>query len=165
MPTDKAKVTSYLGDEEKAVFDKLCKENGFSNSEGVAHLVREQLMGGAEVADNERRLEGLNDRIGFLYERVDSISEHFSSLIDSQGRQGKVIADLEHKLSCLESRLIESTPDYFLDEEIASVTGRREQEVYEWRMGLRKPRGERILRKLEPYEVKDGRWVKKKVAE
>lgn len=44
VPSNKPKVVSYLEEVEKSAFDKLCDENDFSNSEGVAHLIRTQLL-------------------------------------------------------------------------------------------------------------------------
>ena len=44
------------------------------------------------------------------------------------------------------------------DDQIASYVGAREETVKEWRLGLRKPRGENICRKLGRFELDFGRW-------
>lgn len=163
MPSRKPKVVSYLDDSTKAVFDRFCDDNDYSNSEGVAYLIKQQLVEKKSDGMSNESQNKCSTRIASLEKRWDSLSAGKFALIRKLEHQGELIAILQCEVERLKNELTQSAHVYYHDEEIASVTGRREQEVYEWRMGLRKPRGKRILEKLNDYEVRDGRWVKKQV--
>jgi hypothetical protein len=51
-------------------------------------------------------------------------------------------------------------PVEYSDDRIAAMTGQRIQTVWEWRHGLRKPRGRRVLKTLEDIKLVEGRWIK-----
>ena len=163
MPSDKPKVVSYLEKAEKEVFDKFCDEHDYSNSQGVAHLIREGLIGNAWNEDNNSKLVECDNKLkqleNWTFERDTRITDNMLK----NEVQEEQIAQLQEEISRLQRDMAKIPPQYFTDDEIASVTGRRLQEVYEWRLGIRKPRGKRVLEKLKAFEIVDGQWRKKTV--
>ncbi len=165
MPSNKDKVASYLEDSEIQALDKFCKEKDCSRSQGVAYLIKEKLMHDEEIpialtysSEIEKRLKILE---GWRIDYEARGTNNFNSIERHDWR----IAELQEDVCRLKAEIKEIPPQYFTDDEIASVTGRRLQEVYEWRLGIRKPRGCRVLEKLKPFEIVDGQWRKKKVSE
>ena len=165
MPSNKDKVASYLETDEVQALDKFCKEKDCSRSQGVAYLIKERLVESEELArcyseksksDDNRILQ--NEEIAKI---TNQVGHHCLFLEKLQEK----ISFLEEDVSRLKTEIKESTIHYLSDEQIASVTGRRLQDVYDWRMGVRKPRGKNILAKLNPYEIIDGQWRKKRVSE
>jgi hypothetical protein len=49
---------------------------------------------------------------------------------------------------------------FLSDDEVSAMTGQRVQTVWEWRHGMRKPRGNKVLKALEGIKVIDGKWCK-----
>lgn len=86
-----------------------------------------------------------------------------TKLIEPETEEEKLNHLYDERLKRLERTLDDwqTTRYHYDDEAIASITGQPKEKVYLWRMGLTKPRGRRILEKLSPYEVREGRWVRK----
>ncbi len=161
MPSNKDKVASYLETDEVQALDKFCKEKECSRSQGVVHLIRERLIEGEKVKDriyvtqlHDKRLKTLED---YALEYEVRITGNFRR----NEKLEELIAELQEDVCRLKTEVKAIPPQYFTDDEIASVTGRRLQDVYDWRLGARKPRGKRVLEKLKPYEIVDGQWRKK----
>ena len=163
MPSTKDKVTSYLEDDEKQALDELCKENDYSYSQGVAHLIRNYLIENDETAQTEAIGFAYEERISNLEKYRDALAQGKTATVRTISKLEEQIAELQNAVEKLQKEVQEQSPQYFTDDEIASVTGRRLQEVYEWRLGIRKPRGRRILEKLESYKIVDGQWRKRRV--
>jgi hypothetical protein len=88
-----------------------------------------------------------------------------TKLIESETGEEKLNYLYDERLRRLEIILDDIKQEklnHYDDEAIASITSQPKEKVYLWRMGLTKPRGRRILEKLAPYEVREGRWVRKK---
>ena len=163
MPSNKDKVSSYLETNEVQALDKFCEEKECSRSQGVAYLIQEKL-----INDRGRELklaysEEINGRLSKLEEDAGYSSTVRTNVCSNLEKQGELIAELQEEVCRLKAKLDDSTINSLSDEQIASVTGRRPEEVYDWRMGNRKPRGKNILAKLQPYEIVDGLWKKKGV--
>ena len=163
MPSNKDKVASYLETDEIQALDKFCQEKECSRSQGVIYLIRNHLIENDETLETECYERTFEKQINFLREANETATcfrQHYAKKTESIEEH---LTDLEYKIDQIEKRLDESTIHNLSDEQIASVTGRRMREVYEWRMGIRKPRGKNILKALEPYEIVDGLWKKKRV--
>ena len=163
MPSNKDKVASYLENDEIQALDKFCKEKDCSRSQGVIHLIRERLIEGEKVKDRVLVTQLHDERIEQLEKTSVSTSEFRVKQAHKNEKLEELIAELQEEVCRLKAEIKESTINSLSDEQIASVTGRRAEEVYEWRMGVRKPRGKNIVAKLEPYEIVDGSWRKKRV--
>jgi hypothetical protein len=87
-----------------------------------------------------------------------------TKLIEPETGEEKLNHLYDERLKRLEETLDnwQTTCYHYDDEAIASITGQPKEKVYLWRMGLTKPRGRRILERLAPYEVREGRWTRKK---
>ena len=162
MPSNKDKVTSYLENDEKQALDELCKENDYSHSQGVAHLIRNYLIENDETPESKAVEPGYEERFNLIELALNVTGALGNQTARKNEKLEEQITELQCTVEKLQKEVQEKPPQYFTDDEIASVTGRRLQEVYEWRLGIRKPRGCRILEKLEPYEIVDGQWRKKK---
>lgn len=165
MPSKKDKVASYLEDNEIQALDKFCKEKDCSRSQGVAYLIQDKL-----INDRGRELklaysEEINNKLKVLEDWGLEYETRTTGNFRRNEKQDELIAELQEDVCRLKAEIKESSIHSLSDEQIASVTGRRVEEVYDWRMGVRKPRGKNILAKLEPYEIVDGLWQKKKVSE
>ncbi len=165
MPSKKDKVASYLETSDLQALDEFCKEKDCSRSQGVIQLIREKL-----INDRGRELklaysEEVNGRLSKLEEAHEAniiFRQHFAEKTESIE---EYLTDLEYKLDQIQKRFDDSGMDCLTDGQIASVTGRSLEEARNWRMKVRKPRGKNILKALEPYEVVDGLWKKKRVSE
>ncbi len=161
MPSNKDKVASYLETDEVQALDRFCKEKECSRSQGVAYLIQEKL-----INDRGRELklaysEEINRELKVLRDDVDFAFKVRTGMCSTLDKQSELIAELQEDVCRLKAEVKAIPPQYFTDDEIASVTGRRLQDVYDWRLGARKPRGKRVLEKLKPYEIVDGQWRKK----
>ena len=160
MPSTKPKVVSYLDDDEKAAFDELCSEHGYSDSKGVAHLIRKQLIELDDAKDAIACRGNYESRIASLEEsrNVDIVGRR--SVADDIVTLNIEVFDLKEEVIALKQQINEREKGVVTDEQIAAVTAQPVEKVTLWRKGLWKPRGSRILDKLKPYSVVDGRWVK-----
>lgn len=163
MPSNKDKVASYLEDSEIQALDKFCEEKNCSRSQGVAHLINERLIESSRTLETEDSNNNQEQRIGVL-ETGHLIQLELNQKIAKKNEKlEELIAELQDDVYRLKAQIDDSAIHCLSDEQIASVTGRRPEEVYDWRMGNRKPRGKNILAKLEPYEIVDGLWKKKSI--
>ncbi len=163
MPSKKPKVLSYLEDSEMQALDKFCQEKDCSRSQGVAYLIQEKLVGNEELAKCYSEKSKLLDNRILQNEEIAKITNQVGHHCLFLEKLQEKISFLEEDVSRLKAEIKESVVPSLSDEQVASVTGRRVEEVYDWRMGVRKPRGKNILAKLQPYEVVDGQWRKKRV--
>lgn len=165
MPSNKDKVASYLDQDEVKALDELCQENDFSRSQGIIHLIRNHLIENDNSSEVQEIENDYREKVCSLDERILKIEERGKSLDAKYEDLRGVIGGLRDVIYYLQTNLKAIEPTVYPDDAIAAVTGRRVQEAYEWRLGIRKPRGTRILEKLEPYVVIDGQWRKKQVSE
>ena len=165
MPSNKDKVASYLETDEVQALDKFCEEKDCSRSQGVVHLIRERLIEDEKVKDRVLVTQLHDERLKTLEDYALEYEVRITGNFRRNEKQDELIAELQEEVCKLKAEIKESTVHSLSDEQIASVTRRRVEEVYDWRMGVRKPRGKNILKALEPYEIVDGLWRKKKVSE
>ena len=161
MPSNKEKVASYLDIDETAALDEFCKENDYSRSQGVIHLIRNYLI---EVDDAKHTIAGFDNYEGRMQVLEDGLFVALKLAQQTARKNEKLeecITALQCEVDTLKKVVKKQPPRRYTDDEIASVTGRRVQEVYEWRLGIRKPRGEKILGKLRYFVIVDGQWRKK----
>lgn len=161
MPSNKEKVASYLEDDEATALKELCKENGYTNSEGVKHLIRNYLIENDSVDQVDHEIQMLNERIQKLEKTLD---EAVSLMFRSErwtGESRDVIGKLEEELKQLQSIVRGEYSNELSDEQIAAITGQSVWKVKLWRYGIQKPRGKRIKQNLEPYIVDEGKWKKR----
>ena len=158
MPSNKAKVASYLDDVEKDVFDKFCDKHDYSNSEGVSHLIREQLMREQKMtAIDEEKVKLLVNSIVPL-EQIEKSTVFYSRQCEKIEKLEELLAKTQEEVSQLRKEILYSPKRSFSDDDIADITGQAIEKVSLWRKGLQKPRGRRVLEKLRPYEVVHGQW-------
>ena len=165
MPSNKPKVISYLETSEKAVFDKFCDDNDYSNSQGVAHLIREQLGEKKKVVDIDE------EKVKLLAKSIMPLEQIQKSAVQASLNYEK-IEKLEAKITKLELLVeavdkLQRNPSLreFSDQDIAAIVRQPVEKVYLWRTGWQKPRGRRIKEKLRPFEVVHGQWrLREKIA-
>ena len=158
MPSNKEKVASYLDIDETTALDEFCKENGYSRSQGVIRLIRNYLI---EVDDAKHTIAAFGDyegRIQDLEDEIKSSHQNNYRLVAKSEHLEEQIAILHCTIEKLNEKVYQQPPQCYTDDEIASVTGRRVQEVYEWRLGIRKPRGKNILSRLNSFVIVNGKW-------
>jgi hypothetical protein len=160
VPSNKDRVASYLEDDESQALSEFCKENGCSSSQGVSLLIRKHLLEDEEQENpyfyDERRTR--------LEKTIDNWATAFLRCHEVTDKLGTLLAMTQDDVDKLKLQLETQEQNKLDDEIIAAVTGQPIQKVYLWRMGLIKPRGHRILKKLAPYVVREGRWVRKSEA-
>jgi hypothetical protein len=160
MPSNKDRVASYLEDDESQALSEFCKKEGMTASQGVAHLIRTKLI---EPETGEEKLNHLYDeRLKRLERILDNWQTTCFRALSSNEKLQEQQAGIEMELERLKVHIEQEKLNRYDDEAIASITGQPKEKVYLWRMGLTKPRGRRILERLAPYEVREGRWTRKK---
>lgn len=162
MPSNKPKVVSYLNKDEHEAFKAFQEENELSVSEAVAHLIRSQLLVDSPDPQELVMTQGLEERLEAVERDVRLQAEVRIRTCEKTERLEEYLSFLESEVQTLRVKLREQDVISLTDDDIAAVTGQRVQTVWEWRHGLRKPRGKRILKALEPYEVRNGTWVTKR---
>jgi hypothetical protein len=160
MPSNKDKVTSYLEDDESQALSNFCKENGCSGSQGVSLLIRERLLCEAEK-EKEEVPNLYKERLGRLEKALDNWIDIFFRCNEATEKLSTLLAMTQDDVDRINLQLKRQEQERYDDEIIAAITGQPIQKVYLWRMGLIKPRGRRILEKLAPYQIYEGRWVKR----
>jgi hypothetical protein len=156
VPSNKDKVTSYLEDDESLALSNFCKKNGCSGSQGVALLVRKSLL------EETVEISNLYDeRLKRLERTLDNCMGIFFRCNETTDKLGTLLAMTQEDVDRIALQLKEQEIRQFDDEIIAAITGQPVQKVYLWRMGLIKPRGRRILEKLAPYQIYEGRWIRR----
>jgi hypothetical protein len=160
MVTDRARIQSYFADTEEKAIQEYASEHKVTLSKAVEALVKKGLNENSETPEGLVMDMFYDQRLDVLTERVDKQSEAFKC-------QTEKVEKLEYQISCLQEdidkfrRMIKSRyPIEYSDDRIAAITGQRIQTVWEWRHGLRKPRGKRILKVLENIKLVEGRWIK-----
>jgi hypothetical protein len=159
MPSNKDRVASYLEDDESLALSEFCKENGCSGSQGVSLLIRKSLL--------ENNVETPNlykERLGRLEKTLDNWIDIFFRCNEATEKLSTLLAMTQDDVDRINLQLKRQEQERYDDEIIAAITGQPIQKVYLWRMGLSKPRGRRILEKLAPYQIYEGRWVKRQQA-
>jgi tRNA U34 5-carboxymethylaminomethyl modifying enzyme MnmG/GidA len=160
VPSNKDRVASYLEDDESQALSEFCKEKGMTSSQGVAYLIRTKLIE-PETTEGEE-IDNLNDeRLKRLEETLANWQKSCFRAVRSNEKLQELVAKMEMELERVQAHIKQEQLNRYDDETIAAITGQPKEKVYLWRMGLAKPRGCRILEKLAPYEVKEGRWTRK----
>lgn len=160
MVTDRKAIQGYFAKpEEKAVQDYANKHR-LTLSKAIEALVKKGLDEGSETPEGLVMDMFYDQRLDVLTDRMDKACEAFKC-------QTEKVEKLEYQICCLQEDLDrfklvmkERYPVEYSDDRIAAMTGQRIQTVWEWRHGLRKPRGRRVLKALEGIKVVDGRWIK-----
>ena len=165
MPTNKPKVISYLHEYEKAAFDKFCDDNDYSNSQGVAHLIREQLIDGKKTVGIDVEKVRLIVKSVMPLDEIEKSSTQAHRLCQKTEKLEEKIAILQSSIDKLATRVETGRVRELTDEDIAAIVRQPVEKVYLWRTGHQKPRGKRILEKLRPFEVVHGQWrLRNKIA-
>jgi hypothetical protein len=160
VPSNKDRVASYLEDDESQALSDFCKEKGMTSSQGVAHLIRTKLIE-PETAEREE-IDDLNSkRLNWLEETLANWQKTCFRALSSNEKLQEQMTSLEMEFERVLAHIKREQLNRYDDETIAAITGQPKEKVYMWRMGLIKPRGCRILEKLAPYEVSEGRWTRK----
>ncbi|MGL5076518.1 MAG: hypothetical protein ACRDBG_11950 [Waterburya sp.] len=123
-------------------------------------MVKKGLSEGSETPEGVVLDMFYDQRIDTLSERLEDVTRIFQQSVEKTERLEYQICCLEDSLSSLKEKLNAPKVQNVTDDEIAAMTGQRVQTVWEWRHGLRKPRGKRVLKALEGIQVKDGKWQK-----
>jgi hypothetical protein len=160
VPSNKDRVASYLEDDESQALSEFCKEKGMTSSQGVAHLIRTKLIE-PETTGGEKLNHLYNERLKRLEGTLDNWQTTCFRALSSNERLQELVTKVETELERVQAHIKQEQLNRYDDETIAAITGQPKEKVYMWRMGLTKPRGCRILEKLAPYEVREGRWTRK----
>jgi len=123
MPSDKPKVTSYLEVTEKTVFDKFCSEQGYSNSEGVSHLIREQLIEKTGSHTAISKLLEHEDKIGLLASGVRKAGDLATATANRNEILAGIISSLRAELDELRKEILYSPKREFTDEGYSRYNG------------------------------------------
>lgn len=150
-----------LTKDEQAAFEKFSRDNEVTDNMAIPLLVKNYLIENDEAHKEEINHSLYEERLKKLEEFCTKYELRSVNNLRRNDDLERQIAGLRTDLNDLKRYLKEKAIDRITDDEIAAITGRRVQEVWEWRHGIRKPRGTRTLEKLAPYEVKDGVWIKK----
>ena len=157
MPSNKEKVTSYLNTDEEQAFKKFRDENKLSNSEAVNLLIKNHLIEGEKNAMRGTEKVNLLDKAILPLEQIEKNALQLKRFCQKNEKLEEQISYLQNEVEELRGGTVKAV-EYFTDDQIASYVGAREETVKEWRLGLRKPRGENICRKLGRFELDFGRW-------
>jgi hypothetical protein len=161
MPSNKDRVASYLEDDESQALNQFCQEKGLTSSQGVALLIRERLIEPESV--EEKKLNHLyNERLERLEKDLNHWQLYCFGTIKSNEKLQEQMIEMGSELDKMQAHIEREQNNRYDDETISAITGQPREKVYLWRMGLAKPRGCRILEKLEPYEITEGKWTKKR---
>jgi hypothetical protein len=160
VPSNKDRVASYLEDDESQALSEFCKEKGMTSSQGVAHLIRTKLIK-PETAGGGKLDCLYNERLRNVEKTLDNWKRTCLRALNSNEKLQEQIARMEMEFERVQAHIKQEQLNRYDDETIAAITGQPKEKVYMWRMGLIKPRGCRILGKLAPYEVREGRWTRK----
>jgi hypothetical protein len=160
MVTDRAKIQGYFAETEETAIRQYADRNRLTTSKALEALVKKGLNNDGETPETLTYTTVLEERIGRLEKTTDEA-------ITLMFRSGEKVEKLEYQICCLQEefdrykqQMKQTYPVEYSDDRIAAMTGARVQTVWEWRHGLRKPRGERILKALEKIKLEDGRWIK-----
>ena len=165
MPSNKPKVISYLEESDKAVFDKFCDDNDYSNSQGVAHLIREQLIEKKKTVGIDAEKVRLVVKSIMPLEQIEKTSVQMHRLCQKNEKLEEKIAQLQLVVDILRKEVENPCRREFSDQDIAAIVRQPVEKVYLWRTGWQKPRGRRVLEKLRPFEVVHGKWqLRNKIA-
>lgn len=160
MVTDRARIQSYFADTEEKAIQDYAQEHGLTLSKAVEALVKKGLSEGSETP------EGVVLDM-FYDQRIDALSERLEDMVRVSQCSTDKVEKLEYQICCLQEdlerakqALKQNSVVEYSDDEVAAMTGQRVQTVWEWRHGLRKPRGRRVLKALQGIQIKDGKWQK-----
>jgi hypothetical protein len=160
MVTDRRAIQGYFALPEEEAIQKYADKHRLTLSKTVEALVKKGLEKGSETP------EGLVMDM-FYDQRIDALDEKTVKAQNVLECVTAKIEKLEYQLCCLQEEhdksirlLKQSYPVEYSDDRIAAMTGQRIETVWEWRHGLRKPRGKRILKVLENIRLVEGRWIK-----
>ena len=162
MPSNKDKVSSYLETNEIQALDSFCEEKECSRSQGVAYLIQEKLMHDEEVSLSVTYSSEIEDKLDLLEKAYIAQEKTQTHLCNKNEKLEELIAQLQGDLCRLRKQAQIEDNQWLRDANIAAVTGKPEALVKLWRCGHQKPRGKNILKALEPYEIVDGTWRKKR---
>jgi chromosome segregation ATPase len=145
---------------EETAVQQYANKHRLTLSKAVEALVKKGLSEGSETPEKlvldvahdqridvvESRIETMIGTFKYCTEKIEKLEEHISYLQDTMDK-----CDREAR---------KAQPKFLSDDEVSAMTKQRVQTVWEWRHGIRKPRGERILEALQGIKVIDGKWCK-----
>ena len=147
-----------LGEEEKVALYRWCSDNDYSLSAALTILVRKQLIEGEKsTAIDEEKVKLLVKSIMPL-EQIEKSSVQTHRLCQKTEKLEEKIVELRSSIDKLATRVEIGRIKDLADEDIAAIVRQPVEKVYLWRTGYQKPRGKRILEKLRPFEVVNGKW-------
>ncbi|NJL52245.1 MAG: hypothetical protein HC930_08535 [Hydrococcus sp. SU_1_0] len=160
MVTDRRAIQSYFAKTEENAVQQYANKHRLTLSKAVEALVKKGLSGDSETPE-ELVCSNL------LEERLDRLEKSLDEAVTLMFRTGEKNEKAEYQICCLQEDLErfkqvfkEKSVVEYSDDRVAAMTGQRMQTVWEWRHGLRKPRGHKVLKALEGISVIDGRWQK-----
>ena len=160
MVTDRARIQSYFADTEEKAIQAYADKHRLTLSKAVEALVQKGLKDGGETPERlvfdtiyDQRIDGLDDK-------VNRMQETFRCACEKVEKLEYQICCLQEEMETLRKELGKKPVIGLTDDEISAMTGARIATVWEWRHGLRKPRGRRITEILKSVAVVDGRWIK-----
>jgi hypothetical protein len=160
MVTDRAKIQGYFAETEEQAIKQYADKHRVTISKALEALVKKGLSEDGETPETLTYTTVLEERV----HRLEKTTDEAMTLMF---RSGEKTEKLEYQICCLQEefdrykqQIKQAYPVEYSDDRVAAMTGARVQTVWEWRHGLRKPRGERILKALEGIKLEDGRWCK-----
>jgi hypothetical protein len=161
MVTDRAKIQGYFAEAEETAIRQYADKHRLTASKALEALVKKGLSEGGETPE-------VLTYTTVLEERVHRLEKTTDEAVTLMFRSSEKAEKLEYQICCLQEefdrykqQIKQTYPIEYSDDRVAAITGQRVQTVWEWRHGLRKPRGERILKALEGIKLEDGRWCKR----
>ena len=160
MVTDRARIQSYFADTEEKAIQQYADKHRLTLSKAVEALVKKGLNDSSETPEaliHATELEKALQQLEKAQEENTSLMIKWAEKIEKLDYQ---ICCLQEDYSNVKRELNKKRIKEYSDDQIEAMTHQRVQTVIEWRHGLRKPRGERILKALEGIEVVEGKWIR-----
>lgn len=160
MATDRRAIQSYFAKAEENAVQQYANKHRLTLSKAVEALVKKGLSGGSETPEAVVLDKFYDQKIDVLEGKVEGMTETCKCFAAKNEKLEYQVCCLQEDLERTRGQLEAKRTQFFSDDEIAAMTGKRVQNAWEWRHGLRKPRGHRVLKALEGISVIEGRWCK-----
>lgn len=162
MPSKKNKVSFFLEDGEVEALNRYKKQNDCSNGEALITLLNKEAVY-SEYDPNQIVEKGKHDeRLAVIERQISLIAEGIKHLSGVAEKHAKVAEIFQDEIDGIREQVQSSSqsiePEYLTDEQVASHVGVRVEKVTGWRLGVRKPQGKNVKKRLSDIELYFGRW-------